>query len=72
MVVVPAASPETSPEEFTVPAAGLLLLQVPEGVISPSEVVKPAQTVGVPVMEATTGISLTVTIAVAWQPVANV
>ena len=65
MVVVPAISPVTIPDVPTVPMAGLVLLQVPPAVISVSDVVEPAHTVGVPVMlPGAAGNELTVTTAV--------
>jgi hypothetical protein len=62
MVAVPAATPVTTPEAFTVATAVLLEAQVPPAVTSASVVVDPAQTVVVPVIAATTGKALTVTV----------
>ena len=61
------AIPVTTPVADTVPAAGLLLLQVPPPVRSVNAVVKPAHTDNVPVIP--TGTGFTVTTAVVIQPV---
>ena len=60
MVVVPLVIPVTTPDVFTVPTAGVLLLQVPPGVALLSAVVAPVQTVSVPVIGAVTEPGLTV------------
>jgi hypothetical protein len=64
MVAVPAATPVTTPEAFTVATAVLEEDQVPPVVTSARVVVDPAQTVVVPVIAAKTGSALTVTVAV--------
>jgi hypothetical protein len=63
MVVVPAAIPVTTPVTETVPTAGVLLLHVPDGLISVNVVVLPAHTAEAPLMAA--GEPLTVTTIVA-------
>ena len=69
--MVPALMPVTTPVVISIePADGILLLHVPGVVASLSVVVRPVQTVSVPVMEAGNG--LTVTIAVMIQLVSNV
>ena len=67
---VPAVTPVTIPFEEPIVAFALLLIQVPPVALLLSVVVKPAQTASVPVMFAGNG--LTVTTAVAIQPVGNV
>jgi hypothetical protein len=62
MVVVPAATPVTTPEALTVATAVLEEDHVPPAVTSARVVVDPAQTVVVPVIAATTGSALTVTV----------
>ena len=64
MVAVPAATPVTMPEELTVATAVLLEDHVPPEVASFRSVVDPAQTLVVPVMAATIGRALMVTVAV--------
>lgn len=64
MVVVPAAIPVTVPVALTVAMAALLLVHVPPAVESLRVVVLPAHTVVAPVMAATVGAPLTVTVAV--------
>jgi hypothetical protein len=59
----PAETPVTMPEALTVAAAGSLLVHRPPGVASESCVVKPAQTVDVPVIALTIGVALTVMLA---------
>jgi hypothetical protein len=59
----------TTPEVFTV-ASELLLLQVPPVVVVLKLVVKPAQTISVPVIPA--GTALTVIVTEAEQPVASI
>jgi hypothetical protein len=61
---VPAATPVTTPEAFTVATEVLEDDQVPPAVTSARVVVDPAQTVVVPVIAATTGRALTVTVVV--------
>jgi hypothetical protein len=61
MVVVPAATPVMTPPE-TVATEVLLEVQVPPAVASVRSVVDPAQTLVVPVMAATVGRALTVTV----------
>ena len=65
MVVVPEATPVTTPEALTVAADVLLLLHTPPPVASLSVVVALAHTVVVPVIEPADGSGLMVTIAVA-------
>ena len=74
MVAEPADTPETVPEALTVATAVLLEDQVPPVVASLRAVVEPTQTLVVPVMAATTGRALTVTLVVAAdvQPLAFV
>ena len=74
MVADPAATPETTPEALTVATAVLLEDQVPPLVASLRVVVEPTQTLVVPVMAATVGSALTVTVVVAVevQPLAFV
>ena len=68
MVVVPAATPVTTPvPPITVATDEVLLVQVPPALVLPRVVVKPAHTFMVPVMAAGNG--LTVTAIVIWQPV---
>ena len=68
IVVVPAATPYTTPVvEPMVPAAVLLLLQVPvppDEVTSVSDVVSPAHTAVIPVIVPAAGEIFTVTVAV--------
>ena len=54
----------TTPVALTVATAGVPLLQTPDAVTLESVVVEPTQTLAVPVMLATTGRALTVTVAV--------
>lgn len=71
MVVVPAISALTTPDdEPMVAMAGLLLLQVPPGVASVSVVVKPMQPLVVPFMVPGSGFTVTAVIAV--QPAESV
>ncbi len=71
MLLTETVSPITIPVvEPTEPIPGALLLQVPEGVISPNVVVSPEHTLNIPVIGAGSG--LTVTVAVMIQPVGNV
>jgi len=70
MVGVPAARPVTTPELLMDPWPGLLLLQVPPEGVAVSVVVSPTHTLNVP--DGTEGIPLTVTVALAVQPVLNV
>ena len=65
MVAVPVATPLTTPDEFTVATAVLLLAQVPPATASDKVVVDPAQTVVVPVIVLTEG--FTVTTAVSYE-----
>ena len=51
--------PVTTPDKLTVPQGGLLLLQEPPAVGSPSEVVLPWHTVRVPVIGAGSGLTVT-------------
>jgi hypothetical protein len=62
MVAEPAATPVTTPEVETVATEVLLEDQAPPVVASLRETVDPAQTVVVPVMAATVGSELTVTV----------
>ena len=64
MVADPAATPVITPEALTVATAVLLEDQVPLAVASLKVVVDPTQTLVVPVMAATTGSALTVTLVV--------
>ncbi len=64
MVVVPAATPVTTPEVDIVATAVLLECQIPLVVASLRAAVDPTQTAVVPVMPATTGRALTVTVVV--------
>ena len=65
MVVEPAAKPVTTPVLLTDATDVVLLLHTPPLVASVSVVVKPAQTVDVPVMVPALGVALTVTAFVA-------
>lgn len=65
--MIPVTTPVLAP---IVAITVLLLLQVPEPVVLDNVVVLPTHTVGVPVIVA--GIGLTVTTLVTIQPVANV
>ena len=67
-MVVPGAIPFTVPDVPTVAVVGTLLDQVPPGVPSVRVMLWPAQTADEPVIAATE-IELTVTTAVAAQPV---
>ena len=64
MVVVPVVTPETTPLALTVAMAVLLDDQVPPEVASLKSVVDATQTLVVPVMAATVGRALTVTVVV--------
>jgi hypothetical protein len=64
MVAEPAATPVTTPEALTVATDVLEEDQVPPLVASASAVVDPTQTDVVPVILATVGRALTVTVAV--------
>jgi hypothetical protein len=64
MVVVPAVTPATAPLALTVPTVVLLEDQVPPEVASLKSVVDPTQTLVMPVMAATVGRALTVTVVV--------
>jgi hypothetical protein len=64
MVADPAATPVMTPEALTVAIAVLLEDQVPPDVASLKVVVDPTQTLVVPVMAATVGRALTVTLFV--------
>ena len=68
MVVVPPAIPITTPDVFTLPVAGALLLQVPPLMVSPSGSVEPAHTGVLPVRAV--GAELTVTVVEIPQPLA--
>ena len=68
MVVVPPAIAVTTPEVFTLPFAGALLLHVPPDTISPRDNVEPAHTGVFPVSGV--GAALTVTVVVMPQPFA--
>jgi len=70
MVAVPAATPPTTPLEFTVATAALLLLHTPPDVASLSVVVRPEQTVSVPVMDAGVGVSTTAVVPADGQELA--
>ena len=65
MVVLPADKPATTPEVFTDPVAGAVLLQMPPAAASVSDVFAPTQTTGVPVIIPASGNPLTVTTCVA-------
>ena len=67
---IPADTPETIPIPLTVAKLVLLLLQVPPVDASVKAVVKPAQTLAVPVIAAGSG--LTVTGVVIIQPVDSI
>jgi hypothetical protein len=67
---VPAATPVTTPAEFILAFVGALLLQVPPVDADDNEVVKPTQTLSVPVIE--DGTAFTLTMAEVAQPVASV
>ena len=68
ILTVPGLIPDTTPELFTVALVVLLLLQVPPPGVLANVVVAAIHTVGVPVMEVTTGSALTVIPAVATHP----
>jgi len=61
---VPADTPVTRPPALIVATPGVALLHTPDEVTSASCVVEPTHTVGVPVIAATVGIALTVTVSV--------
>jgi hypothetical protein len=65
MIVVPADTPVTVPEELTVAIAVSVLLHAPPGAASLSDVVDSAHTVAVPAMLPATGNAFTVTNVVA-------
>ena len=65
MIVVPAATPVTTPVASTLPTVGAELLHTPPDAALVSAVVEPAQTVPVPVIVPATGDGFTVTTAVA-------
>jgi len=65
IVVVPAVTPDTTPEAETVAAEALLEDQVPPVVAEANCVVNPEQTFVAPVIAATVGNAFTVTVAVA-------
>ena len=60
IVVVPPATPATAPEVPTVPTAGLLLLHVPPPSGSLNVTDASWQTLSVPIMADTTGLTVTV------------
>jgi hypothetical protein len=61
MLAVPAVTPDTMPDdEPTVAIAVALLVQVPPVVASPSVVVKPLHTLVAPVIDAGSGLTVTV------------
>ena len=62
--MLPAATPLTTPEAFTVATAVFDEVQTPLAVALASAVVEPAHTSVVPVIAATCGIAFTVTVAV--------
>ena len=64
MVVVPAATPVTTPVELTVAVAVLADDHTPPVVVLESVVVAPSHTDVVPVIDATTGNALIVTVVV--------
>jgi len=70
MIGAPIATPVTTPEADTVAIKVLLLVQVPPAGVEFKVVVRPIHTEAIPVIEV--GVPLTVTIAVAWQPVGRV
>ena len=57
--MVPAAIPVTTPVVEIAPTEGVLFVQVPPGVISPSAIVLPAQTFVGPVIAAGPGFTVT-------------
>ena len=65
MVVLPAAKPATTPDVFTDPVDGAVLLHTPPAAASVSDVLAPTQTTGVPVIVPASGNPLTVTTCVA-------
>ncbi len=65
MVVLPADKPDTTPDGFTVPNAGLVLLHTPLPVPSVKFVVPDTHTAGVPLMLPAFGNPFTVTNTVA-------
>ena len=62
-MVVPAATPLTTPVLLTVATAGLLLLHVPPEAVSVSELVAVTQTVAEPEMEPAWGSGRTVSVS---------
>ena len=66
----PTDTPVTTPEPLTVAIPGLLVFQLPPGVISVNAVEAPTHTPVAPTIAA--GLGLTVTTAVARQPVGNI
>jgi hypothetical protein len=74
IVVVPAATPVTTPDDDPIVAiAGVLLVQVPPDGVPDNIIVEPTHTAMVPVELVTAdGNGLTVTVAVRIQPVGNV
>jgi hypothetical protein len=70
ILVVPASIPDTTPPASIVATVVILLAHVPPAVASVSVVVRPWQTLSVPVM--IEGSEFTVTIAVEMQPVPSV
>ena len=70
MILLPAVTPVTLPVVELAVALALLLVHVPPVTASLSVVLRPAHTVGVPVMVAGTG--LTVKARVLMQPVGHV
>lgn len=72
MVAVPAETPLMAPVVLPIVATDRsLLLHLPPVVASPNVTENPAQTVGAPVIAATTGNALTVTLVVRTQPVGS-
>ena len=64
IVALPAATPLTTPELFTVAIVVAPELQVPPVVASPNDILPPGHTKGVPVIAAAEGNGLTVTVMV--------
>jgi hypothetical protein len=64
IVTVPAATPVTSPVLLTAATAASLLVHTPPGVVLLKAVTAPTHTAISPVMGFTTGVALTVTVAV--------
>jgi hypothetical protein len=66
MVVVPAVTPVTTPVEASIEATAVLLdVQTPLAVVLDNVVVDPVHTAVVPVIDATTGNAVTLTVVAA-------